>query len=442
MVGVIGSPIAHSLSPLLHNAAFAALGLGATWHSFAFEVAPGQAAEALAAMRRADISGLSVTMPHKADVAALVDECTEVARRLDAVNCIVNRNGVLLGTNTDGEGFVASLARGAGFAPAGRRCLVIGAGGAARAVVLALADAGASRGGGPQPDARTGGHGRRAGRPGGVGGPAGEGALAEAVGSADLVVNATPVGMAGASPEGPSRGWWRRELLHAGQVAADLVYAPRPTAWLVEAAAAGARAVDGLGMLVHQAAAQLVLWTGEAAPVEAMWRGGGGGRSRPESRGLRTGDRVRPRAWPAARPRPARASLRQRLQRRLAQGPGQRVALRRDGEQRDAHGDRGRVGALQPDHGRRLGAVPGEGGARRHLVCRRADHGAQPFQVGGAGTGQGEVDDGAGPAPREVADEADVAVGDDEDGAVDAAEAGQAHGDLLDHAGHPAAHRP
>ena len=90
LVGVIGSPIAHSLSPLLHNAAFAALGLGATWHSFAFEVAPGQAAGALAAMRRADISGLSVTMPHKADVAALVDECTEVARRLDAVNCIVN----------------------------------------------------------------------------------------------------------------------------------------------------------------------------------------------------------------------------------------------------------------------------------------------------------------------------------------------------------------
>ena len=145
LVGVIGSPIAHSLSPLLHNAAFSALGLGATWHSQAFEVAPGQAAGALTAMRRAGLRGLSVTMPHKADVAALVDECTEVARRLGAVNCIVNREGVLLGTNTDGEGFLASLARGAAFSPTGKRFLVIGAGGAARAVVLALADAGADQ---------------------------------------------------------------------------------------------------------------------------------------------------------------------------------------------------------------------------------------------------------------------------------------------------------
>ncbi len=101
--------------------------------------------------------------------------------------------------------------------------------------------------------------------------PPGEPALAEAVGSADLVVNATPLGMAGASAEGSVPWLVAPRLLHAGQVAADLVYAPRPTRWLVEAAAAGARSVDGLGMLVHQAAAQLVLWTGEAAPVEAMW---------------------------------------------------------------------------------------------------------------------------------------------------------------------------
>ena len=272
LVGVIGSPITHSLSPLLHNAAFAALGLGATWHSLAFEVAPGQAAEALEAMRRADISGLSVTMPHKADVVALVDECTEVAQRLNAVNCIVSTEGVLLGTNTDGEGFVASLARGADFTPAGRRCVVIGAGGAARAVVLALADGGASRisvlNRTPERAATAA---ALAGRAGSVV-PPGERALAEAVGSADLVVNATPFGMAGASPARERTPWLvAPQLLHEGQVAADLVYAPRPTRWLVEAAAAGARSVDGLGMLVHQAAAQLVLWTGEPAPVEAMW---------------------------------------------------------------------------------------------------------------------------------------------------------------------------
>ncbi len=271
LVGVIGSPIAHSLSPLLHNAAFAALGLRTSWHSLAFDVPPGQAAEALEAMRRADLSGLSVTMPHKADVVALVDECTEVAQRLNAVNCIVHTEGVLLGTNTDGEGFVASLARGADFTPAGRRCVVIGAGGAARAVVLALAVAGASRVAVlNRTSERAAAAAALAGRAGSVVSP-GSRALAEAVGSADLVVNATPFGMAGASPAGPDPWLVAPQLLHEGQVAADLVYAPRPTRWLVEAAAAGARSVDGLGMLVHQAAAQLVLWTGLPAPVEAMW---------------------------------------------------------------------------------------------------------------------------------------------------------------------------
>jgi shikimate dehydrogenase len=223
-------------------------------------------------MRRADVSGLSVTMPHKADVAALVDECAEVARRLEAVNCIVRRDGVLLGTNTDGAGFVASLARGASFSPSGKRCLVIGAGGAARAVVLALAESGAvevavlNR-----TSARAATAAALAGPVGSVV-PAGEKALVEAVGSADLVVNATPFGMAGASPEGQSPWLVAPQLLHPGQVAADLVYAPRPTPWLREAIAAGAQGVDGLGMLVHQAAAQLELWTGEPAPVEAMWR--------------------------------------------------------------------------------------------------------------------------------------------------------------------------
>jgi shikimate dehydrogenase len=272
LVGVIGSPITHSLSPLLHNAAFAALGLDGTWRSVAFEVPPGEAASALAAMRRADVSGLSVTMPHKADVAALVDECTEVARRLDAVNCIVNRDGVLLGTNTDGAGFVASLARAAAFTPAGTHCVVIGAGGAARAVVLALAEAGASR---VAVLNRTS---ERAAAAAALAGPAGGVVGSEAkdqvkaIQAADLVVNATPLGMAGASPAGAAPWLVAPELLHAGQVAVDLIYSPRPTRWLMTAGAAGAEAVDGLGMLVHQAAAQLELWTGQPAPVEAMWR--------------------------------------------------------------------------------------------------------------------------------------------------------------------------
>jgi shikimate dehydrogenase len=281
LVGVIGSPIAHSLSPLLHNAAFAALGLAASWRSLAFEVPPGQVADALAAIRRADISGLSVTMPHKSDVAELVDDCTDVARRLHAVNCIVNRDGVLIGTNTDGAGFVASLERGAAFTPSGTRCLVIGAGGAARAVVLALADAGAAQ---VAVLNRTRSRAETAAALAGPAGSvvrAGEKALVDAVRSADLIVNATPVGMAGhatwvgvvgASSGSVAHPWSvAPDLLRAGQVAADLVYAPRPTPWLVETATAGALSVDGLGMLVHQAAAQLELWTGEPAPVEAMW---------------------------------------------------------------------------------------------------------------------------------------------------------------------------
>ena len=274
IVGVIGSPVAHSLSPVLHNAAFAALGLAGRWRSFAFEVPVGEAAGALEAVRRADVSGLSVTMPHKAAVAALVDECSEVARRLDAVNCVVNRGGWLYGTNTDGEGFVASLARGVGFDPAGRRCLVVGAGGAARAVVLALASAGAAR---VAVVNRTPG---RAEAAAALAGPAGTvvdlrapGAVADAAAAAELVVNATPVGMAGTPEAGESDAWLiAPTLLGPGQVAADLVYAPRPTRWLAQAASAGAEVLDGLGMLVHQAAAQLALWTGAEAPVEAMWR--------------------------------------------------------------------------------------------------------------------------------------------------------------------------
>jgi shikimate dehydrogenase len=104
--------------------------------------------------------------------------------------------------------------------------------------------------------------------------PLTEGAIAEAVTVADLVVNATPVGMdgVGTSAGGPTEWLVGPDLLESGQVAADLVYIPRQTPWLTEAAAAGATTLDGLGMLVHQAAAQLVLWTGAAPPVEAMWQ--------------------------------------------------------------------------------------------------------------------------------------------------------------------------
>jgi shikimate dehydrogenase len=276
VVGVIGSPVAHSLSPLLHNTAFDALGLGDSWRSFAFEVAPGDVPNALAAMRAADLTGLSVTMPHKGDVEKLADECSETARRLGAVNCVVLRAGSLTGVNTDGQGFVESLARGVDFDPAGRRCVVIGAGGAARAVILALAEAGAAQVAviNRTPERAIGA--ADLARPVGVAVSPDGGELEVAVTAADLVVNATPVGMAGAGTgsggEADGEAWLvRPALLRQGQVAADLVYAPRPTRWLAEAGAAGADTLDGLGMLVHQAAEQLALWTGRVPPVEAMW---------------------------------------------------------------------------------------------------------------------------------------------------------------------------
>ena len=275
IVGVIGSPVAHSLSPLLHNSAFAALGLVDTWRSFAFEIPPGQAAAALDAMHRAGVTGLSVTMPHKADVAALVDECSDVARQLAAVNCIHRHDDRLFGANTDGQGFLESLARGAAFEPTGKRCLVVGAGGAARAVVLSLAEAGAA-------DVavvnRTP---ERAFEAAALAGRQGravdltESAIADAVTVADLVVNATPVGMDGMQPApvaGTAEWLVVPGLLGPGQVAVDLVYVPRQTPWLREAAATGATTLDGLGMLVHQAAAQLELWTGATPPVDAMWQ--------------------------------------------------------------------------------------------------------------------------------------------------------------------------
>ena len=262
VVGGMGHPVAHSLSPRLHNAAFAQLGLD--WVSVGFAVAPGRAAAALAGARALGIAGLSVTMPHKEDVAASVDSCTPAASRLGAVNCVIDRDGWWLGDNTDGAGLLAALDRSDGFDPGGARCLVVGAGGAARAVVAALGDAGAAE---VVVVNRTA---VRAEGAAVLAGPVGRvGDVGDAPGC-DLVVNATPAGMGDVTgapvawPVDPS-------LLGPGQLVVDLVYHPPVTPWLAAAADRGARTANGLGMLVHQAALQIERWTGAEAPVEAMW---------------------------------------------------------------------------------------------------------------------------------------------------------------------------
>jgi len=264
VVGVIGDPVAHSLSPLLHNTAFEELGLD--WVSVGFRVPAGRAADALIGARALGIRGLSVTMPHKDRVAELVDRRSAEAERLGAVNCIVDEDGAWVGRNTDGAGLVASLRRGDRFDPAGRRCLVVGAGGAARSVVEALAAAGAAEVIVVNRSAE------RAERAADLAGSVGVVGTADAATRCDLVVNATPVGMDGI--DGPGSSGWPIDpaLLHGGQVVVDLVYHPATTPWLAAARAQGADTANGLGMLVHQAAFQLAAWTGLDQPVEAMWR--------------------------------------------------------------------------------------------------------------------------------------------------------------------------
>jgi shikimate dehydrogenase len=268
LAGVIGDPVRHSLSPVLHNAAFTAVGLD--WVYVALPVPSGQAVAALEGARALGIEGLSVTMPHKAAVAEAVDRRSDVASLLGSVNTVVRRNGHLVGESTDGEGFLRAAREGASFEPAGRRCLVVGSGGGARAVILALARAGASRVvvAGRTPS--------RVAVAAALAGPVGRvGQTAEA-GDADLVVNATPVGMAGHETGPATTLPVPVERLGPGQVVVDLIYHPPATALVEAARARGATAIGGLGMLVHQAALQFELWTGCPAPVPAMWGAVGG----------------------------------------------------------------------------------------------------------------------------------------------------------------------
>jgi len=259
VAGVIGSPIRHSLSPVLFNAAFAELGLD--WAFLAFEVAPGGVEGAMAGFRALGLRGLSVTMPHKSAMAGLADRLTPAAGRLEAVNSVYWSGSEVVGDSTDGAGFLDSLAA-EGVDPAGMACAVLGAGGAARAVVLALAAAGAAevvvinR----SPEAA-----RRAAAL--AGGLARTGPPEEATRAA-LVVNATPLGMGG-----DPRMALDPALLRAGQVVVDLVYHPLTTPFLAAAAERGARPIGGLGMLVHQAGHQLRAWTGLDPPLSAMEAG-------------------------------------------------------------------------------------------------------------------------------------------------------------------------
>lgn len=260
LAAVIGSPVRHSMSPAIHNAAFAATGFDGVY--LAMPVEAGRAAVAVQAMREYEWLGLSVTMPHKPDVLPECDVVTGAAQALGAANCLFWSDDKIVGDNTDGEGYVRGLADGLDVSPQGLRCAMVGAGGAARAVVRALADAGAAEivvvNRNAERAADAAGHAGDVGRVGSL----------DDLASADLVINATPLGMAGAGHDDAVP--FDVTSLRDDAIVSDLIYHPAETPLLRAAAARGLRHQNGLPMLVFQAAVAFEHWTGIAAPIAEM----------------------------------------------------------------------------------------------------------------------------------------------------------------------------
>ncbi len=251
--GLLGRPVAHSLSPAMHNAAFAALGLNAVY--VAFPVA--DLAQAVAGLRGLDIGGVSVTIPFKEEILPLLDDTVGPAARMAAVNTVVNREGRLIGYNTDWLGAVAALEEKTGIA--GKRFLILGAGGAARAIAFGLLEKGGRVAVSDLDRGKALSLGRQL--------------WVEVVAPgyldqypAEILINATPVGMAPQTEALPLAP----EVLDRFSLVMDIVYRPLTTRLLREAAARGCQVIDGLRMLIHQGAAQFELWTGQPAPVEVM----------------------------------------------------------------------------------------------------------------------------------------------------------------------------
>lgn len=278
-VGLIGYPLKHSLSAAFQQAAFDALGLELRYH--VWEVTAEQVPTAVSALRDSDRIGTNVTIPYKETVISLVDRLSPAAARIGAVNTIVREGHDLVGYNTDAPGFLRSLRDDAGFEPAGRRALLLGAGGAARAVAFALLEAGvaalvltnrsperASRLASDlvrsRPDELTA-PGARTGVQVALWTPA---SLAFVLGGVDLVVNCTPIGMLHSAAEGQSP--LDGVPLSPNALYCDLVYNPEQTPLLQTASALGAKTLGGLGMLIYQGAEAFQLWTGVTPPVDVM----------------------------------------------------------------------------------------------------------------------------------------------------------------------------
>ncbi|MFC5532060.1 shikimate dehydrogenase [Cohnella yongneupensis] len=264
LYGVIGDPIRHSKSPVMLNRAFQERGINGAYA--AFHVVPDKLGEAIAGVRALGFRGLNVTIPHKIEVMSFLDEIHPGAKAVGAVNTIVNEGGRLVGYNTDGIGYVRSLKEEAEPNLAGRTIVVLGAGGASRGILWALAQEKPAKlmlANRTEEKAReladafasefevT---------------PVAWGDLRQACQEADVVINTTSVGMSPNVDAVPIDPTW----LKPGAVASDLIYNPLKTKFLQQAEAHGCRAHGGLGMFIYQGAYAFEYWTGQPAPVDVM----------------------------------------------------------------------------------------------------------------------------------------------------------------------------
>ncbi len=263
LLAVLGYPIAHSLSPAMHQPALDAAGLNCRYMALA--VSADRLGGAVTGLRDLGLLGANVTIPHKEQVAGYLDEITADAALIGAVNTITVREGRLCGSNTDGAGFLAHL-RAEGVDPTGRPAAILGAGGAARAIAVALARAGVSR---LMVLNRTESRAEAVAavaRLAGCSEARGASPSAAGLAGAALVVNCTPVGMYPQTDRTPVLAEW----LPDGAVVYDTVYRPFQTLLLQAAADRGLRTVGGLGMLVYQGALAWEEWFGRRGPVDLM----------------------------------------------------------------------------------------------------------------------------------------------------------------------------
>ena len=266
-VYIIGHPLGHSLSPRMHNAAFKHLGIDARYYKRDVDLHGLE--QTLRELRAKDVLGANVTVPYKLEVMKYLDDISATALKIAAVNTIVNRNGKLFGYNTDAEGYIRGLKEAAGFEPKNKVAVVLGAGGAARAVAYALLKTAVSK---------LYIHNRTAEKAEKIAKDFADLGNIEAVNYArfakeitncDIFVNSTTVGMEkdGKDPKISPIG---QMPLHS--FISDLIYKPAKTKLLLDAQKLNLKAQNGLPMLVYQGALAFEKWTGNKAPIEIMFK--------------------------------------------------------------------------------------------------------------------------------------------------------------------------